>query len=259
MKKQISKDNSAIGYVRVSTYEQAVGGISLETQMDNIRTYCTLRGLNLIEIISDPGTSAGIQLSERNGGRELLSTLISRKASSLVVVKLDRLFRDTIDCLMTIESWDKKDTSLHIIDFGGQTINTKESVGKFLITVLAGVAELEKNRIRERTSEAMQYMKREGKYTGGKVPYGFRVNKNKELEPYWEEQVIIEKIISAHNIGTSVSQIIKELNDENYQSRSNAPFSRTQICKIINNYENMSKARARQITEYSDNQYTGEK
>ena len=49
----------AIGYVRVSTEEQAKEGISLENQKDQIRSYCQYKGFELLQIIEDAGISGG--------------------------------------------------------------------------------------------------------------------------------------------------------------------------------------------------------
>ena len=65
--------------------------------------------------------------------------------------------------------------ALHLVDLGGQTLDTSSAMGRFFLTVMAGAAELERNLIRERTSEAMSYVKSQGLKTGGDVPYGYAV------------------------------------------------------------------------------------
>ena len=66
--------------------------------------------------------------------------------------KLDRLFRDAADCLNVTKHWDKRNIALHLIDVGGQTIDTSSSMGRFFLTMMAGVAEMERNLIRDRTT-----------------------------------------------------------------------------------------------------------
>jgi len=53
-----SGTKTAIGYVRVSTQEQATEGVSLDAQRDKLRSYCKLNGLKLIDILADEGISA---------------------------------------------------------------------------------------------------------------------------------------------------------------------------------------------------------
>ena len=94
----------AIGYVRVSTREQAESGLSIEAQIRRIIQYCEFKELKLKEIIRDENVSAGIPLSEREGGKKLLA-LTQQKPYTVVAIKLDRLFRDAHDCLGVTKDW----------------------------------------------------------------------------------------------------------------------------------------------------------
>ena len=51
--------NDAIGYIRVSSEEQADSGLGLEAQRQRIAAYCAMKGLHLAEVFEDPGISAG--------------------------------------------------------------------------------------------------------------------------------------------------------------------------------------------------------
>ena len=81
----------AIGYIRVSTDEQAREGISLENQKAKITAYCELNDLDLVEIIEDAGKS-GKDLN-REGIQSLLGKVKARTIDAVVVYKLDRLSR----------------------------------------------------------------------------------------------------------------------------------------------------------------------
>ncbi len=68
-KRTVAASNAAIGYIRVSTQEQADYGVSLDAQDARIRAYCTMRGLDLLDLVMDAGVSAGkYTLDERDGG-----------------------------------------------------------------------------------------------------------------------------------------------------------------------------------------------
>ena len=58
----------AIGYTRCATHEQADSGLGLDVQTERIRAYCTLKGLVLLDIITDAGVSGGKHLASREGG-----------------------------------------------------------------------------------------------------------------------------------------------------------------------------------------------
>ncbi len=108
----------AIGYVRCSTQEQADSGLGLDAQAQRIRAYLALKGLELTDIITDAGVSGGKQLAKREGGQRLLAILKQRKATAVIMMKLDRGFRDARDCLNTVETWDRSGVALHVIDLG---------------------------------------------------------------------------------------------------------------------------------------------
>src|SRR6188508_2856793 len=84
-----------LGYVRVSTSEQANSGAGLEAQRHAIITECERRGWHLVETIEDAGYSA--RDLRRPGIQEALRALERADASALVVAKLDRLSRAMLD------------------------------------------------------------------------------------------------------------------------------------------------------------------
>ena len=83
-----------IGYVRVSTAEQATEGFGLDIQAKAIRAYCKAQKLRLVAILSDEGISGSNGLDTRRGLAEALARIEHGEASGLVVHKLDRLARD---------------------------------------------------------------------------------------------------------------------------------------------------------------------
>src|SRR3712207_6575458 len=84
-----------IGYVRVSTAEQADSGAGLETQRAAIRLEATRRGWVLVDIVEDHGYSA--KTLKRPGIAEVLWRIERSEASAVVVAKLDRLSRSMLD------------------------------------------------------------------------------------------------------------------------------------------------------------------
>lgn len=159
----------AVIYCRVSTREQATEGVSLDAQENSLRAYCALRRLDVAAVVVDGGVSAGKPLATRGGGRRVLDLVESGEVGSVVAYKLDRLFRDACDCLAVTAQWDRQEVALHLVDLGGQSIDTSTAMGRFMLTVLAGAAEMERNQIRERTSAALQHLKTTGVQLGGEA------------------------------------------------------------------------------------------
>ena len=145
----------AIGYTRCSTQEQADSGLGLTAQTQRLRAYCGMKGLAILDIIEDPGVSGGKPLADRDGGRELLTIIRKRQADALAMLKLDRMFRNAGDCLTTVEKCEESGIALHIVDLGGNAIDTTSAAGRLMLVILAGAAEMERNLVHERTKAAM--------------------------------------------------------------------------------------------------------
>src|SRR5437870_658735 len=94
-KRQESRGPGAIGYVRVSTEEQASSGLGLAAQRAAIEAECERRGVPLLEVFEDRGLSA--KSLHRPALQEALALLDSGEANVLVVSKLDRLTRSVHD------------------------------------------------------------------------------------------------------------------------------------------------------------------
>lgn len=214
-----SNDKLAVAYTRVSTEEQATEGVSLEAQEAALRAYCTMRGLTLVELVTDAGVSAGKPLASRDGGRRVLDLVKRGEVGSVVAWKLDRLFRDCADCLTVTGRWDKAGVALHLVDMGGQAIDTSTAMGRFFLTVMAGAAEMERNLVRERTSAGMAHKKAKGERVGT-VPYGYRLASNGViLEVAQKEQEVITRVKALRAEGLTLQAITDRLNADDTPAR----------------------------------------
>lgn len=204
----------AIGYTRCSTNEQADSGLGLDSQTERIKAYCTMRGIELADIITDAGVSGGKPLASREGGERLLGMLKSKQAEAVVMLKLDRMFRNAGDCLMTVDRWEKTGVALHVVDMGGNAIDTTSAAGRFMLVVLAGAAEMERNLTRERTRSAMAVKRGNGQRIGT-VPYGYDLaSDGATLIPNEAEQIVIAEIRSERTAGRTLEQIANRLSQK---------------------------------------------
>lgn len=231
---KLDTSTDAVLYLRVSTQEQAREGISLAAQEAKLRAYCALRGLQVVEVVTDAGVSGGKPMHSRAGGQRILDLVQRGIVAHVIAYKLDRLFRDCADCLTVTAAWDKKSMALHLVDLGGQTLDTSSAMGRFFLTVMAGAAELERNLIRERTSEAMGYVRSQGHKTGGDVPYGFRVAADgKILVADEQEQAMLAAIRAARQRGYSQRQVVAELRSQGFTTRKGTPLILKQVQRIM--------------------------
>ncbi len=211
----------ALGYVRCSTQEQADSGLGLEAQAERIRAYCTMRNLDLLDIITDAGVSGGKPLASREGGQRLLTMIRQRKAEAVVMLKLDRMFRNAGDCLTTVETWEKAGVALHVVDLGGNAIDTTSAAGRFMLVVLAGAAEMERNLTRERTRSALAVKRANGQRISGRIPYGYDLaDDGVMLVPNEDEQTIIRDMQTMRATGTTLERIADVLSERGVRTKT---------------------------------------
>ncbi|MDA8103915.1 MAG: recombinase family protein [Nitrospiraceae bacterium] len=196
----------AVGYIRVSTSEQATEGISLDNQRAKIAAYCGLNDLDLVEIIEDAGKS-GKSLN-RDGIDRLLSMVKRREIGAVIVYKLDRLSRKVIDTLTLIETLEKADIAFHSLN---EKIDTSTAMGRFFLNITASLAQMERDLISERTRDALQ-MKIANHERAGQVPFGWRLAEDgNALIEHEGEQAVIKAARRLHSKGLSYRAICREL------------------------------------------------
>lgn len=205
----------AIGYIRVSTQEQANEGISLANQRAKIQAYCSLNDLQLISVIEDAGKS-GKSLN-REGVQELLSQVKRRKVDAVIVYKLDRLSRRVLDTLTMIETIEKHHVTFHSLN---EKIDTGTAMGRFFLNITASLAQMERDLISERTKDALQ-LKISRNERAGQVPYGWQLGKDgNTLEPVQAEQDTIVRIKALVVGGHSYRSICRLMEAEGFRPQS---------------------------------------
>ena len=142
-----------IGIARTSTLEQKAG---LEAQLRDLEAY------GCEKIYQEQVSS----VAEREQLNAALSAL--RSGDKLVVTKLDRLARSVKHLGEIVETINKADASLVILDMGGTAIDTSNPTGKLILNVMSSVAEFERDMMLERQREGIAKAKAEGKYKGRK-------------------------------------------------------------------------------------------
>lgn len=198
-------------YGRVSTEEQE-DGASLSQQLSK----CI--GLAAIADLEEPVSvrdvcSGSIPLAERPNGSTMLSGLQSGDA--IICAKLDRMFRSASDALNRAEEFAARGIKLYLIDMGVESVTTN-GASKFFFTLLAGMAEFERWRIKERTSDGRKGKLAKGGHIGGTAPFGFRVvgsGKLAGLEPVPEEQAAIVEMRALKAQGLALRTIAIRMND----------------------------------------------
>lgn len=141
-----------IGYARVSTNQQQD---SLEAQQQALKAY------GCEKIYTDQISGAQ---TDRPGMKAALA--YARENDSIVVTRLDRLGRSTVDILHTVQDLDNRGITIEALD---TQLDTRTPAGKLVLSVLASMAEFERNLIVERTREGLAHARAQGR-VGGRRP-----------------------------------------------------------------------------------------
>jgi DNA invertase Pin-like site-specific DNA recombinase len=224
--------DKAIGYIRVSTDEQAKEGMSLENQEDKIRAYCKLKDFELIEILKDAGISA--KNLQRPGAQKVIEMAQTKMVDAVVVYKLDRMFRSTVDALETTKRFDTWGVSFHSIE---ETLDTKSALGRFFFTLTAALAEMERGIIGERTRDVLQRKKQNGEVYGH-VPFGYKRFKGRLLANR-AEQEIVKKVLDLRDKGLNFSRISRELNKLGLKTKKGSQWYPQTVKNIITLQESL--------------------
>lgn len=178
----------AIGYVRCSTTDQAVEGLSLEAQRSRIAAWCEATGSELVDVIEDAGVSGTRSLADRPGGSRIAYLAASRNpgVDTIVVARLDRLGRDAGETINYLKKFAKGSVGLvSVVD----RLDLSTPQGKAMAGMSAVFAELERELIAERTADALEQL-RASRKVYGPVPFGYRREADVLVEEPAEQKTI---------------------------------------------------------------------
>ena len=225
------------GYTRVSTSRQSEEGLSIEAQEERVRGYAKgMLQANVTRMFSERGVSASIPFHKRPMGQELLA--IVQPGDTIVALRLDRVFRSALDCLRMVEELKTRNVKLCLIDMGDVTEN---GLARVFMTIAASFAELEKERIRERTLEVHAYRRSLGKHVAGRVPFGYAMQKNGFLIEDIEQQKALKRMRKLRDAGKSYRGIRDDL-----KARFGLTLSAFGIQRILSNRRKLAEDTIRQ-------------
>ncbi|MFL6446194.1 MAG: recombinase family protein [Bryobacteraceae bacterium] len=231
----------AIAYVRVSTEEQSKEGVSLDAQEQRVKAYARMRGLDLACIYREEGVSANIPLRERPEGAKLVEAITKKRAKHVITVKLDRLFRNAGDALIQSEKWDNANCAVHIVDMGGNAIDTRSAMGRMFFTMAAGFAEMERNLISERTKSALSFKKAERRVYCNITPLGFD-RQGDRLVQNREEMKTVKRILRLRAEGLSMQAIADAMNEAGAATKRGGTWHAVTVQKVLRIHESKQAA-----------------
>lgn len=215
-------------YRRVSTDMQREEGFSLEAQKMRLEAYAISQGWTVVEDYSDEGYSA--KNMDRPQLQRMIKDIEHKKFDVLLVYRLDRLVRNVRDLHELLETMDIYDVAFQSAT---EPFETKTATGRMFITIVATLAQWERETIAERVYESMLKRSESGMRNGAPAPYGYDTKDGKLLKNN-EEAKWVEFIFSQYRTHGS-QNIAKQLNTRGIKTKREGIWSDFSIRYILKN------------------------
>jgi site-specific DNA recombinase len=204
--------SKAVGYIRVSSEEQASSGFGLTTQEAAIRAFAASQGYELLEVVADPGVSGATKPGEREGFRRIVEMAEQGAFSVLLVWKFDRLARQIVYAVTVANDLQEQ----HGVQLRSviEPIDTATPMGRTVFAILAGMAEQERQVITERTFLGRREKAARGGFAGGAAPLGYKKDRQGGLVEDQESADTVRRIFAMKEEGATFQAIANRLNSE---------------------------------------------
>ena len=216
---------SNIAYIRVS-HTESLNGTSLETQERRCKAFAELHNFSIDKVYTEV-VSGGVEFRKRPVFQKVLSEL--KANSKLVVSRLDRLSRKVIDTLKLVDDFKRERKEICITDIGNIH---KDGVSKVFVTILASLAEIERENISTRIKSSKKLAQEDRKYLGGYTEFGYKVE-NKKLVPDDKEFIVLQSMVNLRKSGLGYRKISDEI-----KNKFGKKIYYPQVHKILNRPHN---------------------
>ena len=206
-KNPTAKDKVAL-YGRVSTEDQAERG-TIEGQREWLHKYADLHDLDVTGEYYDDGITGTLPLPERPEGARLMEHAAAGNFETVIVYRVDRLGRSARTLLAAHDALEKVGVNIRSAT---EPFDTSTGVGEFFFVLLSGIAGLEKRTITERMTMGRDRVLRDGKWTGGPIPFGYELDDDGHLVPNETQAPIAVSVFENIAEGSSATAEARRLN-----------------------------------------------
>ncbi|MBS4198581.1 recombinase family protein [Bacillus sp. FJAT-49732] len=218
-------------YIRVSTEEQAKEGYSISAQRRRLQSFCISQDWQISDFYIDEGISA--KNTNRINLKRMIKDIKDDKIDCVLVYRLDRLTRSVFDLYKLLETFDK-----HNCKFKSATevYDTTTAMGRMFITIVAALAQWERENLGERISLGFAEKARQGKYPLNFRPFGYDLNlKESKLYINEKEATTVRLIYNLYTDGHSGPQVCTYLNNRNITTRDGNKWNDKPVMDILKN------------------------
>ncbi|KEO80966.1 recombinase family protein [Tumebacillus flagellatus] len=188
-------------YIRVSTEEQAKEGFSIPAQKERLTQFSQSQDWDIYDFYIDEGVSA--KDTNRPELQQMIKDVESGKIDIVLVYRLDRMTRSVIDLYNLLNLFEKYGTGFKSAT---EVYDTTTAIGRLFMTLVAALAQWERENLGERVKVAMEEKVRQGLFPGGSVPFGYRFVDG-DLIVHSEEAEIIKYIYETYAKGKAMNYI----------------------------------------------------
>ena len=211
-------------YIRVSGQEQAIKGLSLEAQQENLEEYARERGWVIVGTYIDAAKTARKRMYKRTNFLRMLEDVKQDKVDLILFTRLDRWFRSVADYYKVMEILDAHNCGWLTTQ---EQYDTTTAGGRLYINLRLSIAQNEADLCGERIGVVLDSKVKHGTVVSGKIPFGYRINEEKRLEIVPQDAAIILDAFEHYRSSVSVRataayiQLTYGLNWDNIRCRRN--------------------------------------
>lgn len=174
-------------YIRVSTEEQAIHGLSIEAQTAALQHWAKLNGHKVVGVYTDAGISARKPASKRPELQRLLCDIRAGKGELVVFTKLDRWFRNIAEYYKVQEVLEKYHVDWQTIQ---EDYDTSTASGRLKINIMLSVAQDEADRTSERIKSVFEAKRQKLEPLTGNCPTGYMLDGKRIVKDPLKEKAV---------------------------------------------------------------------